>query len=78
MYELVRDTRILTIDYPFSFIIKDDKVLKGGYKKDRNSLFIRIDMERTRYNGHRLQKERFHLEIGKKLFTGRSITGTTS
>ncbi|KAK4829313.1 hypothetical protein QYF61_003189, partial [Mycteria americana] len=59
---------ILTIDYSFSFLIKDDKVLKGGYKKDRGSLFTRSHTERPRGNGYKLHQERFHLDIRNKFF----------
>lgn len=57
MYELIRDSRISTNDYSFSLLIKDDKVLKGGYKKHRGFLFIRSHMESTRGNGYNLYQE---------------------
>lgn len=57
MYELIRDTRILTNDNSFSLLIKNDKVLKGGYKKDRGSLFARSHMESTRGNEYELHQE---------------------
>lgn len=47
VYELIRESRILTNDYSFSLLIKDDKILKGGYKDARDSL-IRSHKESTR------------------------------
>ncbi|KAK4815390.1 hypothetical protein QYF61_001378, partial [Mycteria americana] len=52
--------------------------LKGGYKEDGGSLFTSSHMDKTKDNRYKLQWERFHLDIGKKFFTVRTFTGTTS
>ncbi|GAB0182117.1 hypothetical protein GRJ2_000677000 [Grus japonensis] len=47
--------------------------LKGNYKEDGGSLFMRSYMEKTRGNRYKLHWERFHLDIRKKFFTVRTI-----
>ncbi|PKU37620.1 hypothetical protein llap_12074 [Limosa lapponica baueri] len=47
--------------------------LKGGYKKDGDSLFTRSHMEKTRGNGYKLLLRRFSLDTRGKFFTVRTI-----
>ncbi|KAK4825406.1 LOW QUALITY PROTEIN: hypothetical protein QYF61_027172 [Mycteria americana] len=48
--------------------------LKGGYKEDRDSLFTRSHMEKTRGNGYKSLLGRFQLDARRKFFTMRKIS----
>lgn len=41
-------------------------VLKGGYKEDGGSQFIKSYMEKTSSNRYKLHRESFYLDIKKK------------
>ena len=47
--------------------------LKGIYRKAGERLFIRVDSDRMKENGFKLEKGRFRLDIKKKLFTVRVV-----
>ncbi|KFQ56759.1 hypothetical protein N334_13560, partial [Pelecanus crispus] len=47
--------------------------LKGAYRKDGDNLFSKACCDRTRRNGFKLKKNRFRLDIRKKLFTMRVV-----
>ena len=48
-------------------------VLKGGYRKDGEGLFIRACRDRMKGNGFKLNEGRFRLDIRKKFFTVRVV-----
>ncbi|KFV04470.1 hypothetical protein N339_12398, partial [Pterocles gutturalis] len=47
--------------------------LKGDYRREGETLFIRECSERTRGNGYKLKEGRFRLDIRKKFFTMRVV-----
>lgn len=47
--------------------------LKGGYKKDRDTLFTKHHIEKTRCNRYKLNWERFNLNIRNKFVTEKAI-----
>ncbi|KFQ65852.1 hypothetical protein N334_14226, partial [Pelecanus crispus] len=47
--------------------------LKGAYRKDGENLFSKACCDRTRNNGFKLKKNRFRLDIRKKVFTVRVV-----
>jgi len=47
--------------------------LKGAYWKDGERLFTMAWSDRTRWNGFKLKKGRFRLDIRKKIFTTRVV-----
>jgi len=47
--------------------------LKGAYRKDGEGLFTGVCSDRTRWNGSKLKKGRFRLNIRKKFFTMRVV-----
>ena len=47
--------------------------IKGGYKKEGDSLFSRICCDRTRGNGFKLKEGKFRLDIRKKCVTVRVV-----
>jgi len=48
--------------------------LKGGYKEDGDSLFIRSHLEKMRGNGHKLLLGRFQLDMRGQFFTKSTIS----
>ena len=48
--------------------------MKGTYKQEGESLFMRVDSDRIRVNGFKLRQERFRLYIRRKFFTQRVVT----
>ena len=48
-------------------------VVKEGYRKDGEGLFIRECSDRARVNGFKLKEGRFILGVRKKLFTVRVV-----
>jgi len=49
--------------------------LQGVYRKGGDNLFSRACCDRTRGNDFKLKEGRFVLDIRKKLFTMRVVTG---
>ena len=48
--------------------------LKGAHKQEGEWLFTRVDSNRTRGNGFKLEQGRLSLDIRKKFFTQRVVT----
>ena len=54
-------------------LIVASEYLKGAYKQEGEWLFMRVDSDRTRGNGFKLEERRFRLYVGQKFFTQRVV-----